>query len=204
MGTEEAVDVGRSREAESGNDLLGDAGAADEVAAPEGFVVRGADEAPFPPGAPIHLRGRDWCLAALEGSARIRRLDGSSVVLNYASQGEVQVPCDRFIGTSSKGLEPGDYILQAVLAVPKEGDGWTITLATDCTTTKGDSTTNKSDSKDYELKYPGEGRGYKLVPLRRIKSPGTYGAQSCSWKITAPHPDGDKVYEGEWSVPEGA
>ena len=112
--------------------------------------------------------------------------------------------CDRFIGTSSKGLEPGDYILQAVLAVPKEGDGWTITLATDCTTTKGDSTTNKSDSKDYELKYPGEGRGYKLVPLRRIKSPGTYGAQSCSWKITAPHPDGDKVYEGEWSVPEGA
>lgn len=112
--------------------------------------------------------------------------------------------CDKFIGTDVGELAKGDYILQAVLAVPKQGEGWKMTLATECTTTKGDSTTNKSNTKDYDVKYAGEGRGYNLVPLRRIESPGKYGAQECTYTITAPHPDGDKVYEGKWSVPDGS
>ena len=35
-------------------------------------------EAPFPAAAPIHLSQRDFCFAALEGSAWVSRLDGDT------------------------------------------------------------------------------------------------------------------------------
>ena len=69
-----------------------------EVPADEGFVVLDADDRPFPAEAPLHLSGRDWCFTALEGSGKVRRLDGGSQMLNYAAQGDVHVECDRWLG----------------------------------------------------------------------------------------------------------
>ena len=108
--------------------------------------------------------------------------------------------CNSFVGTDAKDLPAGDYILQAVLAVPVSGEGWTVDVATSCTTEKDGNTSTNENSKTHEVKYPGPDRGYNLVPLRRIQSPGKHGKQSCTYKITAPHPDGDKVYEGSWNT----
>ena len=109
--------------------------------------------------------------------------------------------CEEFLGLEATDLPPGDYILQAVLAVPALGEDWSMELTTICETTKGNNKSSNENSKTYELKYPGPDRGYNLVPLRRITSPGKHGAQACSYTMTAAHPDGDKVIEGKWSVP---
>ncbi|MFT5679754.1 MAG: 3D (Asp-Asp-Asp) domain-containing protein [Myxococcota bacterium] len=66
----------------------------------DGVVVRGPDEAPFPAESPIHLSQRDFCYAALEGSAWVRRLDGSRVTINYAGVGELSVDCGPVLGNS--------------------------------------------------------------------------------------------------------
>jgi 3D (Asp-Asp-Asp) domain-containing protein len=71
---------------------------ATEVDADEGFVVLDPDDQPFPADEPLHLSGRDWCYTALEGSGHVERLDGSSITINYAAQGEVAVPCEQFLG----------------------------------------------------------------------------------------------------------
>ncbi len=83
----------------------------------DGVVVRGADEAPFPAAAPLHLSQRDFCFAALEGSAWVTRLDGSRVTLNYAGVGALSVDCGpvlgsprwRTQGTVRFGLARGPY-----------------------------------------------------------------------------------------------
>ncbi|TNE84533.1 MAG: hypothetical protein EP330_29025 [Deltaproteobacteria bacterium] len=105
-------------------------------------------------------------------------------------------------------LAPGDYILQAELRVPKTGDKgtWKVKVDYECTYEKksesGSSTSTKTSSREYDVVYAGESRGYRLVPLRKIKSPHDGGSsETCTWKITAPHPDGDKVYEGGWTAP---
>ncbi len=155
------------------------------------------EPAPAPEGAALTDYEQQLLQPLLDDlRAGVRPLDEQSVGICRG-----QNKCEDFLGTSPGELAPGDYILQAVLAVPAVGEGWKITLDTECTITRGDSTTNRTSSKDYELKYPGKGRGYRLVPLRRIKSPSPGGAQECTWRITAPHPDGDKVYEGGWKVP---
>ena len=70
-----------------------------EVQADDGFVVLDSDDRPFPADAPLHLSGRDWCYTALEGSGRVQRLDGTTVMINYSSQGEVHVGCDQWLGS---------------------------------------------------------------------------------------------------------
>lgn len=127
--------------------------------------------------------------------AGVRPLDDKGVGLCKGKDS-----CDTYLGLEAKDLPKGDYILQAILAVPKSGEDWSVELKTDCVTTKGDSESTKSNSKSYDVKYGGPD-GYKLVPLRRISSPGKYGDQACTWTLTAPHPDGDKVIEGSWSIP---
>ncbi|MEZ4320068.1 MAG: hypothetical protein R3F61_21335 [Myxococcota bacterium] len=116
--------------------------------------------------------------------------------------------CDEYLGMSSSGdLPEGDYMLRAELAVPKTGEKgtWKLKFDLDCTTTKattnGESTTTSTQSKEYDVIYAGADRGYRLQPLWTITSPGKYGKQDCKYKLTGPHPDGDKVYEGSWSVP---
>lgn len=115
--------------------------------------------------------------------------------------------CDGYIGMSADNLEPGDYILQAELRVPKTGDKgtWKVRVDYECTyvraTESGEDTSTKTSSREYDVVYAGESRGYRLVPLRKIKSPHERSSESCNWSITAPHPDGDKVYEGSWFAP---
>ena len=106
-------------------------------------------------------------------------------------------------------LPEGEYILYSEWAVPDVGPKgtWKLKLETECTTTrkKDDGSENSStqkSSKEYEVNYVGKERGYRLSPLRKITSPSTRGAVKCTYTITNPHGDGDKVYKGSWSVPE--
>ena len=71
-----------------------------EVAADQGPALLGVGEQPFPAEAPIHLSERDWCYAALEGSAAITRLDGSVLTVNYAGTGPVAVDCGPPLGNA--------------------------------------------------------------------------------------------------------
>jgi hypothetical protein len=118
--------------------------------------------------------------------------------------------CDEYLGREPGELPPGEYMLRAELRVPDIGDKgtWKVKLDTDCTLTRSkdgsETTTKRSDSKEYTVNYTGEERGYRLSPLRTIKSPNSNDyRKSCSWTLTAPHADGDKVYSGSWVVPPG-
>lgn len=175
--------------------------AADEHAAPKDAAKD------TPREDPVAKPGQDAALSPYEQGLLgpvlddlrrgVRPFDDQSVGLCVGKK-----TCDRYLGLEAKDLPPGDYVLQAVLAVPALGEGWTIDVATDCTTTKGEHSSSKQSSKTWELAYPGPDKGFKLVPLRQITSPGTHGAQTCTYTLTAPHPDGDKVIRGSWSVPE--
>lgn len=66
----------------------------------EGHPLLGPGDTPFPASDPVHLTAKDWCMAALQGSARIRRLDGSVLTVTYASEGEVAVDCGPPLGNS--------------------------------------------------------------------------------------------------------
>jgi len=105
-------------------------------------------------------------------------------------------------------LPPGDYLFYAELRVPKQApeEGWTVNFSTECTNTRvtenGESSSSHSSNKEYKVSYTGEERGYRLR-LRTLKSPREGGRQECSWVLSSPHPDGDKVYEGQWIVPQG-
>jgi len=118
--------------------------------------------------------------------------------------------CDKFIGMKAEDLPPGKYMLQALLRVPKTGDkgSWKIDFSTECTTTKntssGETSTTSSSTQSYEVYYAGEERPFRLAPLRTITSPDKGGARACTYTIVAPHPDGDKIYKGSWSVPADA
>lgn len=115
--------------------------------------------------------------------------------------------CDEFLGSDVGELPAGDYMVMADLRVPKIGEPgtWTIVFDTECETTRttesGSTSSTSSSSRSYDVRYAGESRGYRLMPLRTIESPAT-GARKCTYKITAPHPDGDKVYTGSWSTPD--
>lgn len=115
--------------------------------------------------------------------------------------------CEAYLGMSAPDLPPGEYILQAELRVPKTGakGTWKVTVDYDCTYEKtsdnGTTSSSKTSSRDYEVVYAGENRGYRLVPLRKFESPHKGSSEKCNWKITAPHPDGDTVWEGSWFAP---
>jgi len=116
--------------------------------------------------------------------------------------------CDQYLGTDVGELPPGDYILKAELRVPKTGAAhqWKVEVATSCETTRktgnGTSSSTSNQSREYDVRYAGEDRGYRLMPLRTIQSPSPGGARKCTYTITAPDPDGDKVYKGSWSTPD--
>lgn len=120
-------------------------------------------------------------------------------------QGEKE--CASFLGNTAMDLPAGKYMLKGEFRVPNVGEQgtWKIRFDSDCTVTRktasGESTTTRNSSREYDVRYAGTDRGYRIMPLRSIESPSKGGAESCTWKITAPHPDGDKVYEGAWSTP---
>lgn len=116
--------------------------------------------------------------------------------------------CDEYLGTTVDApLPEGEYMLRAELAVPDSGERgtWKVKFDLECTTTrkteKGENSATSNQSREYDVIYAGKDRGYRLQPLWTINSPNRYGASDCKYKITAPHPDGDKVYEGSWKVP---
>lgn len=115
--------------------------------------------------------------------------------------------CDEYLGREVGELPPGDYIVKAELRVPKVGEEWTVEFQTECETVRktesGETRSTSENSRTYDVRYAGEQRGYRLMPLRTIESPSRGGSRECSWKLIAPHPDGDKVYEGSWSTPSG-
>lgn len=117
--------------------------------------------------------------------------------------------CEEFLGASvADPLPAGDYLLMADLRVPRTGDAhtWTIEVTTDCETVKvtenGETKSSSSNSRSYDVRYAGEERGYRLMPLRTITSPSDGGSRHCTYTIKAPHPDGEKVYTGSWSTPD--
>lgn len=138
----------------------------------------------------------------------VRPFDDNS--LGICPKGENVRRCDEMLGKSPGELPEGEYILYGSFRVPNVGERgtWKVNLKVACEVTRtlpdGTVKTIERDpyERPYEVVYAGTERGYTLSPLRRITSPGRNGAESCTWTLTAPHPDGDKVYEGAWSVPE--
>lgn len=142
--------------------------------------------------------------------AGVRPLDDKS--LGICPLGANKRECPEMLGASPGELPPGEYILYGAFQVPRSGErgDWSVKVEIDCTTTRasesGSSETTSNWSKEYEVAYAGQdkegnARPYVLSPMRRIKSPNAAGAQSCTWKTISPHGDGDKVFEGSWSVP---
>ena len=71
---------------------------AHEVPAEDGHALLAPGGTPFPAEAPIHLTAWDWCQAALQGSARIERLDGTVLVVNYATSEHTALDCGPVLG----------------------------------------------------------------------------------------------------------
>lgn len=177
---------------------LGSAEAAVE-ASPEEVAVE-------PPAVPAALSGFEGdLLAPLVQDIRggVRPFDPQGIGICRG-----QKDCDEFLGTDVGELPEGHYMVKAELRVPNTGAAhtWSIDFATECETTKvtasGSSSTSSNNSRTYEVRYAGEQRGYRLLPLRSIDSPSVGGSMKCSYTITARHPDGDKVYTGSWSTPD--
>ncbi len=112
--------------------------------------------------------------------------------------------CTTFLGADAGELPPGDHFLKAELRVPSAGEkgAWKVRVETICTSPRpeGEPEVHTFD-RTYEVWYAGPDRGYRLMPLRTIESPSKGGPQKCTWSLTAPHPDGPKVYRGSWSTP---
>lgn len=105
-------------------------------------------------------------------------------------------------------LAPGEYILYSEWAVPDVGGKGMFQLVAEveCITTHTakDGTTQTSKrayKKEAEPVYAGRDRGWRFSPLYQITSPNPSGPMECSYTITSPHGDGDKVYSGAWTVP---
>jgi hypothetical protein len=116
--------------------------------------------------------------------------------------------CTDFLGAAPGELAAGKYLVKAELAVPRLGDKgtWTVAFEVKCTTTStsGSSTTTSTNAYNhtYEVSHSDKERGYRLMPLYAIESPSRNGSRRCAYTLTAPHPDGAKVYSGSWSVPQ--
>lgn len=116
--------------------------------------------------------------------------------------------CEEFLGTSVGDLPPGDYQLRADLVAPKLSpeEKWEMQVDIKCQVTRklknGDSKTDQDWSKTYKISHTNnKEHGYRLSPLRKITSPSKYGRQDCTYVMTAKNANGDKTYEGSWSVP---
>ena len=135
--------------------------------------------------------------------AGVRPWDASSV--SICPKGQPR-ECSEALGLTPGELPPGEYIVHAQLRVPQTGDDWKVKYEHSCTTTKetsnGTSTSTNNYDKEYSVSYINEEKPATLSPLMRITSPNKGGSKTCTFTLTAPHPDGDKVIEGSWSLPD--
>lgn len=134
----------------------------------------------------------------------VRPVDGQAFGLCTTSTGK---DCTEFLGATPGELPAGKYLVKAELAVPRAGDKgtWKATFEVKCTATAASGNTTSTNtntySHTYDVNYAAQERGYRLMPLYGVESPSKGGARSCIFTLTAPHPDGDKVYTGSWRVP---
>ncbi|MFT5459583.1 MAG: hypothetical protein ACI9K2_006098 [Myxococcota bacterium] len=116
--------------------------------------------------------------------------------------------CPEALGATTGELPPGEFIVHAALRVPNVGEKgtWTVRYEQECTTTKttdgGSNTSTNSYDKEYTVQFITDDKPATLSPLMAITSPNPHGRKECTFTLTAPHPDGDKVYTGGWIVPE--
>jgi hypothetical protein len=115
--------------------------------------------------------------------------------------------CDAFLGTDPGSLDAGKYMLRGEFRAPKLGEKgtWKVQLETKCVTTKktasGESSTTDNRTREYDVVYAGEERGYRLSPMVKIDSPSQNGAVACTYVLTSLHPDAPTTIEGGWQVP---
>ena len=145
----------------------------------------------------------DLISASLEDiRAGIRGFDDQSIGICKGSGKN----CEQFLGQDAADLPEGNYVLYAKLLAPKikKGKGWQVDYSKECKTIKknknGESVTNNTYSKEYHI--GSNPKGWRLAPLATIKSPGKYGRQECSWKLTFHNVNGTEEITGSWSVPE--
>ncbi|MBN2799419.1 MAG: hypothetical protein JXX28_09755 [Deltaproteobacteria bacterium] len=176
-------------------------------------ICAGKDAAPAGTAATAAKAGAATTLTPFEKSLVQPMLDDIREGVRPWEEGGVGIcegqgkTCDRFLGMEAGELPEGKYMVRADVRVPKVGEvgTWKLKLDTECVTTKktanGETTSTSNNSREYDVRYAGEDRGYRLSPLYTIDSPSKGGARACTWKLTAPHPDGDKVFQGSWSTP---
>lgn len=109
--------------------------------------------------------------------------------------------CERFLGREvSTPLEAGEYGLFASLRVPPIGEPGTWTVQVD-TTCKGNDGAEVPYNRSYDVVAPAgrTPRPFRLL-LQRVTSPDPAGPRTCTWKVTAPHPDREIAFSGSWST----
>ena len=119
--------------------------------------------------------------------------------------------CEGFLGTDAGELPPGDYMIQARLAVPQVGDAetWKVHFATKCETIRvaadgKEVRSEREHDKEYTVRFAGPDKPYRLAPLRRITSPAKGGRMECSYTLTMVRPDREEVLTGSYKVPQEA
>jgi len=112
--------------------------------------------------------------------------------------------CEEYLGTEVETLPEGDHLLFVELKVPQLGDGWKLQFNWACDTHNiHGRTTSQDHEKEYTVRYSGPNRGFRLLPLWRIKSPHLQGARDCTYEMTSVRPDGTtgETWSGSYSTP---
>lgn len=104
--------------------------------------------------------------------------------------------CDKFLGAHAGKLTRGNFFVRADLIVPPAGT-WKVQFTTECVSDGGEV---RAFEREYEVTYAGPDRPSRIQPLRAFDVPSEDGHQKCTWKLTAPDPAGDRVFEGSWEM----
>jgi hypothetical protein len=100
-------------------------------------------------------------------------------------------------------LESGDYVIFAELAVPELGGQWSVNFHLECVTTGSTGVTSDyAYDRAFDVRNGGPNRGYRLMPLTRIKAPHPSGARECSYTLTPIWPNGQEgeAWTGSYST----
>lgn len=139
----------------------------------------------------------------------VRPFDDQS--LGICPRGENARQCDEMLGMDPGELPEGEYMLYGSFRAPSVGERgtWKVKVETTCTTTRigadgSESSTTAEWVREFDILYTGPDRGYTLSPIRRITSPNSGGAQTCTFMVHTLHPDNTQTHSGAWKVPAAA
>lgn len=155
----------------------------------------------LPPAAPTAGAREESLIAGARADVRagVRPWDDQSIGVCLGKR-----ECKAFVGADAGELPPGDHLLKAELRVPTVGEKgtWKVRLDTECRVERaGAEPTVSTFARDYDVWFVGPDKAFRLLPLRAIESPSKEGRQTCTFTLTAPHPDGDRTWTGSWAVP---